>query len=87
MNIKMETFLVKIVRFVQSKLNSLLQWEPEIYGTERQHHSVFDVIVTSQTKLISNWLNHLSFYMGLSLNCRLPMPEFSCYHEYYKTKY
>ena len=57
----------------------MLQWEPENYGTERQHHSVFNVIVTSQTKLIGNLLNHLS-----SLKC------LSGYHaakEYYKTKY
>ena len=44
MNIKMETFLVKIVRFVQLKLNILLQYEPENYGTERQHHNVFCVV-------------------------------------------
>ena len=62
--LKWKLFLVKIVRFVLSKLDILLQWEPENYGTERQHHSVFDV-VTSQTKLISNLLNHLTSYMGL----------------------
>ena len=50
-------------------------------------HSVFNVIVTSQTKLIIESLVQLHGY--LSLNCRLPMPEFSDYHaahEYYKTK-
>ena len=43
MNIKMETFLVKIVSFFLSKLDILLQWEPENYGIERQHYSVFDI--------------------------------------------
>ena len=45
--------MVRIVKFVLWKLDILLQWEPENYGTERQHHSVIDV-VTSQTKIISN---------------------------------
>ena len=60
----METFLVKIVRFVLSNLEIWLQWEPENYGTERQHHSVVDVIVTSKTKLISNLLHPSFSYMG-----------------------
>ena len=45
MNIKMETFLVKIVWFVLSKLDILPQGEPENYGTEGQHHSVFDDVI------------------------------------------
>ena len=53
--LKWKLFLGKIVRFFYWKLDILLQWEPENYGTERQHHSVFDV-VTSQTKLITNLL-------------------------------
>ncbi len=68
----------------------MIQWEPENYGTERQHHSVFNVIVTSQTKLISNLLNHLSSYMGL-LEYKLSSSyaRFSGYHAahvYHKTK-
>ena len=61
MNIKMEFFLVKTVRFVLSKLDILLQWEPENYGIGlgRQHYSVFDV-VTKPKKIISYLLNHLS---------------------------
>ena len=59
----------------------MLQWELENYGKERQHHSVFDVIVTSQTRLIRNLLNHLSSYMGLlESKLSLPMPDFSGYH-------
>ena len=60
------------------------------YGTEKQNYSLFDA-VTSQQKMISNLLNHLSSYIGLrlSLKCRLSMLEISGYHvayEYYKTK-
>ena len=63
-----------------AKLDILLQWKPENYATERQHHSVFDV-VTSQTKLISNLFNYLSSYMGLlESKLSLPMPDFSGYH-------
>ena len=45
-------FLVKFVRFVESKLDILIQWEPEKYGVE-----IFDD-VTQQTIFISNLLNH-----------------------------
>ena len=45
-------FLVKFVRFVESKLDILIQWEPEKYGTE----IFYDV--TQQTIFISNLLNH-----------------------------
>ena len=40
----------------------MLQWEPENYGTEIQHCSVFDV-VTYQKKY--NLSNHLFSCMGL----------------------
>ena len=44
-----------------------MQWEPENYGTERQHYSVFDV-VTKQQILISNLLNQLlSFQLNGSV--------------------
>ena len=69
----------------------MLQWESENYGIGRQHHSVFNVIVTSHTKFIRNLLNHLSSYMCL---LESKMSSFYArvfgYHaakEYYKTKY
>ena len=45
----------------------MLHWEPENYGTDGQHHSVFDVVTKHKT-LIRNVFNHLFNYMGLLKN-------------------
>ena len=37
-------FMIKIVRFIKSKLYILVQWEPENYGIGRQHYGVLVVV-------------------------------------------
>jgi len=49
---------------VYSKLDILLQWEPEHYDAEKQHYSLFDV-VRKPKNLISNLLNHLLIHLAL----------------------
>ena len=62
----------------------MLQWEPENFGTERQHYSVFDVFTKQKIVIIKSLIQSNGMLESKSL---LPMPEFSGYqavYNYYK---